>query len=449
MLKITFLGAGSTVFAKNILGDALLTPSLREAEIALYDIDAGRLEDSFLMMNTLNATINSDRGRGRARVTKHLGVAARKEALRGATFVVNAVQVGGYEPSTAIDFDIPKKYGLRQTIADTLGIGGIFRGLRTVPVMMDIAREMEEACPEAWLLNYTNPMAIVTGGLLRGSSVKTVGLCHSVQVCARTLLEDVGLEVSEADLNWKIAGINHMAWLLEISKRGRDLYPEIKKSAAALNAAARAPGGTKHGDMIRLEIMRHFGYYITESSEHNAEYTPYWIKRDRPDLIEEFNIPLDEYPRRCVKQIADWRQRRDAIVSAPSLTHEKTHEFGSFIMDAMVTGTPYRIHGNVLNRGLIPNLNADAVVEVPCLVDRNGIQGCYAGPLPTQCAALNMTSVNVHLLAVEAALTGKRDLVYQAAFLDPHASAELTLDQIRSLCDDMFEAHGNIMPEFK
>ena len=445
MVKITFLGAGSTIFAKNILGDSMLTPSLQDAEIALYDIDKTRLEDSFLMLNTLNNTMNQ----GRATIRKYLGVPARKKALKGATFAVNAIQVGGYEPSTVIDFDIPKKYGLRQTIADTLGIGGIFRGLRTVPVMMDIAQDMEEVCPDVWLLNYTNPMSIITGGMLHGSNVKTVGLCHSVQGCAKHLLKGLAIDVSEEDLNWHIAGINHMAWLLEVSDKGKDLYPEIKKRAAKLNAAARKKGGTKHHDMVRLEMMRHFGYYITESSEHNAEYSPYWIKRDRPDLIEEFNIPLDEYPRRCVNQIAKWGKQREAILADPKLSHAKTSEFGSYIMDSIVTGTPFRIHGNVLNQGFIPNLSADAIVEVPCLVDKNGVQGCYVGPLPSQCAALNMTNINVHLLTIEAALTRKRDLVYQAAYMDPHCAAELTLDQIRSMCDELIEAHGSIMPEYK
>jgi alpha-galactosidase len=445
MVKICFLGAGSTIFAKNILGDSLLTPSLWDAEIALYDIDPQRLDDSYLMLNTLNATINQ----GRARIARYLGVQARKEALRNATFVVNAIQVGGYEPSTVIDFEIPKKYGLRQTIADTLGIGGIFRGLRTIPVLLEIVRDMEQVCPNAWLLNYTNPMAIVTGAVLRHSSIRAVGLCHSVQVCADTLLKDVGLQVPKERLNWKIAGINHMAWLLEITDDGKDLYPEIKKRAQEINAEGRKQGGTKHDDMVRLELMRHFGYYITESSEHNAEYSPYWIKRDRPDLIEEFHIPLDEYPRRCVNQIAEWKKRREDIVANPRLSHEKTHEFGSFIMDSIVTGTPYRIHGNVLNRGLITNLNADAVVEVPCLVDKNGVQGCYVGSLPTQCAALNMTNINVQLLTIEAALTRRRETVYQAAYLDPHTAAELTLDQIRSLCDDLFEAHGTMLPAFR
>ncbi len=445
MVKITFMGAGSTVFAKNILGDALLTEALSDAHIALYDIDPRRLEDSFLMLDTLNRTVNA----GRARITRHLGPQDRREALGGTDFVINAIQVGGYRPATVADFEIPKQYGLRQTIGDTLGIGGIFRALRTIPVMLDFARDMEEVAPGAWMLNYTNPMCMVTGAMLRGSGVRTVGLCHSVQVCARTLLDDVGMDIPDGRLSWKIAGINHMAWLLEIRSDGVDLYPEIKARAAALNAAARKPGGVRHGDMVRLEIMRHFGYYVTESSEHNAEYTPYWIKRDRPDLIGEFSIPLDEYPRRCERQIAEWRRRRDEIVANPELGHTKTREYGAGIMEAIVTGGPYSIHGNVLNAGLVSNLPPEAVVEVPCLVDRNGVQGCRVGALPSQCAALNMTNVNVQNLAVEAALSRSRELAYQAAYLDPRCAAELTLEQIRDMCDELFEAHREFLPEYR
>ncbi len=445
MKKITFLGAGSTVFAKNILGDAMLTESLQDSHIALYDIDPIRLEESRKMLENLNGSINEDR----AVITAHLGKENRREALRDADFAVNAVQIGGYEPSTVIDFELPKKYGLRQTIADTLGIGGIFRGLRTIPVMLEIARDMEAVCPGAWLLNYTNPMSIVTGGILRGSSVNTVGLCHSVQVCAQTLLSNVGMKNEVSDLRWNIAGINHMAWLLEIFDGKQDLYPEIKHRAAELVGKARKKDAEKMHDMVRLEIMRHFGYYMTESSEHNAEYTPYWIKRTHPELIEEFNIPLDEYPRRCVRQIENWKKQSKELTENTNLTHEKTHEFGSSIMNAVITGEPFRVHGNVLNRGLIPNLPEDAVVEVPCLVDKNGVQGCYVGRLPAQCAALNMTNINVHLLTIEAALTRKKDLVYQAAYLDPHTGSELTLDEIRSLCDDLLEAHGDMMPEYR
>lgn len=440
MPKITFVGAGSTVFAKNILGDAMLTESMSASDIALYDIDPKRLEESRRMVENLNASINENR----ATVTAHLGEENRKDALRGADFVVNAIQVGGYEPSTVIDFEIPKKFGLRQTIGDTLGIGGIFRGLRTVPVMMDIARDMEEVCPHAWLLNYTNPMAIVTGAVLRGSSVKTVGLCHSVQGCASGLLRRVGMLEEVDDLRWRIAGINHMAWLLELRDGDTDIYPEVKRRAFEMNDKALA-GGEKHGDMVRFEIMRHFGYYVTESSEHNAEYTPYWIKAQFPQLIEDYNVPLDEYPRRCVNQIARWEKQRDELIGDTKLTHERTHEYGSYIMNAVQTGEFFRIAGNILNRGFIPNLPDDACVEVPCLVDKNGVQGCHFGPLPPQCAGLNMTNINVQECTILAALHGDRDMVYQAAYLDPHTAGELTLPKIRALCDDLIEAHGDYL----
>ncbi|MBN1584111.1 MAG: alpha-glucosidase/alpha-galactosidase [Anaerolineae bacterium] len=437
MLKITFMGAGSTIFAKNVLGDCLLSDPLREAHIALYDIDSQRLQESKMMLDVINKNVNEDR----ATITAHLGVENRQEALKGAKYVVNAIQVGGYEPATVIDFEIPKKYGLRQTIADTLGIGGIFRALRTIPVCLDFARDMETVCPEAWFLNYVNPMAMITGAMLRGSSIKTVGLCHSVQVCAGGLLNRVGLFDVE-NLQWKVAGINHQAWLLEITDGGKDLYPEIKRRAAELNAAARKPEGRKYGDMVRLEMMRHFGYYITESSEHTAEYVPYWIKSQFPELVEEFNIPLDEYPRRCIRQIEGWKERSKELVENPDLTHSRTHEYGSYIMEAIETDVPFRIGGNVLNNGLITNLPRNAVVEVACMVDRNGVQGCYVGDLPEQLAALNRTNINVQLLTIQAALTGQRESVYHAAMLDPHTGSELTLDQIRALCDDLIEAHG-------
>lgn len=438
MPKITFMGAGSTVFAKNILGDCMLSAPLRESHIALYDIDAERLAESKMMLENLNRSINQTR----AHITAHLGVENRKEALQNAKYVVNAIQVGGYEPSTVIDFEIPKKYGLRQTIADTLGIGGIFRGLRTIPVCLNFARDMEEVCPNAWFLNYVNPMAMVTGAMLRASGIRTVGLCHSVQVCARGLLRRVGLLESVKKLQWKIAGINHQAWLLEITDAGQNLYPEIKRRAADMNRRAREKDAPKHDDMVRFELMRHFGYYVTESSEHSAEYMPYWIRRLHPELIEEFNIPLDEYPRRCIQQIEEWKARGQELVHDKNLTHSRSDEYGSHIMEAMETDVPFRIGGNILNHGFITNLPEKAVVEVPCLVDRNGVQGCYVGDLPEQCAALNRTNINVQLLTIEAALTRNRDAVYQAAMLDPHTAAELTLDQIRHLCDDLIAAHG-------
>jgi len=439
------MGAGSTIFAKNVLGDSMCTDALRESEIALYDIDGVRLKESCLMIETLNRNCNQ----GRARISAFLGVPNRKKALKGADFVINAIQVGGYKPSTVIDFDIPKKYGLRQTIGDTLGIGGIFRALRTIPVVLDFARDMEAVCPHAWFLNYVNPMAMITGALLRGSSIHGVGLCHSVQVCASGLLTNLGLDPNQGAIRWKVAGINHMGWLLEIERDGKDLYPEIKRRAAEKMKAWRKKGAEKNGDMVRLQMMLHFGFYITESSEHNSEYTPYWIKSTHPELIEEFNIPLDEYPRRCVNQIAVWKKQSVKLIHDPRITHNRSHEYASYIMDAVVTNRPAHICANVINKGFIPNLPAKACVEVPCLVDRNGVQGCYVGELPEQLAALNRSNINVQLLTIEAALTRKKDAIYHAAMVDPHTASELALDQIRNLCDDLIKAHGKMLPAFK
>jgi alpha-galactosidase len=446
MAKITFMGAGSTVFAKNVLGDSMMTDSLRDSHVALYDIDSARLKESKLLMDTVNRNANN----GKAKITTHLGTANRKAALKGADFVVNAIQVGGYKPSTVIDFEIPKQYGLRQTIADTLGIGGIFRALRTIPVLKSFSNDIEEVCPNAWFLNYTNPMSMLSGYMQRYTGVKTVGLCHSVQGCAPWLLKNLGLEFKEGKTKWKVAGINHMSWLLEIKdENGKDLYPEIKKRAEAMNKAARKKGAKKHGDMVRFEIMKHFGYYNSESSEHTAEYHPYFIKSQFPELIEELNIPLDEYPRRCVNQIAGWERQRNELLGNKELSHTRSHEYASYIMDALVTDVPTEIGGNVINHGMISNLPANACVEIPCIVNRNGVQGCFVGELPEQLAALNRTHINVHLLAIEAAATLSKDKIYQAAMMDPHTRAELTLDQIRSLCDDLIKAHGNMMPKYK
>ncbi len=434
MPKITFMGAGSTVFAKNVLGDSMLTPALEDATIALYDIDGQRLEESRQMLENLNRNIG-----GKAKIQAYLGEENRKDALRGASYVVNAIQVGLYEPCTVTDFEVPKKYGLRQTIADTLGIGGIFRALRTIPVMLDFARDMEEVCPDAWFLNYTNPMAMLTGAMLKATGVKTVGLCHSVQVCAKTLLEGLGLPYDES-VQWKIAGINHQAWLLEISRDGQDLYPKIKELAAQRS--------DKHNDMVRYEIMKRFGYYVTESSEHNAEYMPYFIKSKYPELIERFNIPLDEYPRRCVNQIAKWASMRDEVLLKHDLTHERTQEYASRIMEAMETNSPFKFGGNVLNTGLIPNLPEGVCVEVPCIADKSGVTPTYVGPLPIQCAAMNRTNINVQELTIQAALTGKKDYIYQAAMMDPHTAAELSIDDIVALCDDLIQAHGDWLPKY-
>ncbi len=430
MTKIAFLGAGSTVFAKNVLGDCLLTESLRNSEFALHDIDPQRLEESAMMLKNLNENAG-----GHGKIASYLD---RREALKDADYVVNAIQVGGYEPATVIDFEVPKRYNLRQTIGDTLGIGGIFRALRTLPVLEEFARDMEELCPDAWLLNYTNPMSILTGYLLRYTGVNTIGLCHSVQICSWELLSGLGIDMENVvDF---IAGINHMAWLLKLEKDGEDIYPRVRRLAAE-----REPD---HHDLVRYEMMRRFGYYVTESSEHNAEYLPYFIKSQYPELIERYKIPLDEYPRRCEAQIAGWEKMRDELVHNKQLEHRLSNEYGSRIMNAMQTNSPYKIGGNVLNNGLITNLPQDACVEVPCLVDGSGIHPCHVGELPPQLAALNRTNINVHLLTIEAFVTKKKDNIYHAALLDPHTSAELSIDDIVALCDDLIEAHGDWLPEF-
>ncbi|CEN92852.1 alpha-glucosidase/alpha-galactosidase [Paraclostridium sordellii] len=431
MGKITFLGAGSTIFAKNVLGDCMLTEALRDFEIALYDIDEKRLDESYNMLSIINKTLN----KSRANINKYKD---RKEALRGAKYIVNAIQVGGYDPCTITDFEVPKKYGLRQTIGDTVGIGGIFRGLRTIPVMLDFAKDIEEVCSDALLLNYTNPMSMITLAMIKGTKVKTVGLCHSVQTCASDLLSK--LNMSTEGISYKIAGINHMGWLLEITKDGKDLYPEIKKRAKTLG---------KHDDMIRFELMKQFGYYVTESSEHNAEYLPYFIKNTYPEFIEKYNIPLDEYPRRCISQIENWDKCKKDLVNNEEINHERTKEYASYIMEAIETGRPYTFGGNVLNTGLITNLPNDCCVEVTCLADKNGITPCYVGELPIQLAALNRTNVNVQLLTVEAALTRNKDYIYYAAMLDPHTSSELSIDDIKNLVDDLIKEHGDWLPKFK
>jgi alpha-galactosidase len=490
MAKITFIGAGSSVFAKNVLGDALKLQSLQDSHIALYDIDAQRLEDSQKIIEAINQTSNQ----GRAHITAHLGTDQRRDALSQADYVVNAIQVGGYDPCTITDFEVPKRFGLQQTIADTLGIGGIFRSLRTIPVMLDIAAEMEEVCPRAWLLNYTNPMCAITSAILRGSSVRTVGLCHSVQVCTRELLNTLGLaeQYPLAETRWEIAGINHQAWLLGVEHKGQDLYPVLKETARGFMDEFRSRGGRKwyldvlksidadlesscydllgavwkaahdgkvdlHDarlcsvgcDLVRLEYMFRFGYYISESSEHNAEYAPWFMKKSQPELINHYNIPIDEYKRRCVKQIAGWEKQREKLLNESELEHSLSHEFGGYIMDAMERDAPYRIAGNVMNNGLITNLPSKACVEVPCLVDRNGVQPTFVGDLPEQCAAMNRTNINPQIMTVEAALTGSKDAVYQAALLDPHTSAELSIDETIQLCDAMIDAHGDWLPKYK
>ena len=435
MPKIAFIGAGSTVFAKNLLGDILSFPELAGSTISLHDLDQDRLRTSEIVARKVAHVLHA-----------HPTIQAtldRRAALDGADYAICMIQVGGYEPATVIDFEVPKKYGLRQTIADTLGIGGIMRGLRTIPVLLDVCRDMEELCPNVTFLNYVNPMAINCWAISRASHVRTVGLCHSVQGTAEQLAADVGVPIEE--VHYLCAGINHMAFYLRFERKTQDgvedLYPRIRR----IVEEGRVPSWNH----VRYEMLARLGYYVTESSEHFAEYVPWFIKRDRPDLLERFGIPLDEYPRRCEAQIAGWEALREYFEDPETVPLiERTHEYSSYVIHSLETGTPRVIYGNVPNRGLIDNLPPDCIVEVPCLVDKNGVQPTRIGPLPPQLAALIQTNVNVQALTVEAALTRKREHIYHAAMLDPHTAAELDLDHIWNLVDDLIEAHGDWLPSY-
>ena len=437
--KIVFVGAGSTVFTKNLLGDILGYPALADSRIALFDIDPQRLATSELVAH---------------RVARALGVSPsitattdRAKALDGADYVITMIQVGGYRPGTVLDFEIPAKYGLRQTIADTLGIGGIMRALRTAPVMLDIAADMERLCPNALHINYANPMAMNCWSLNRGSKITTVGLCHSVPLTAKDLCSDIGVPIEE--INYTVAGINHMAFFLRLEHHGEDLYPRVRDYLESGARPQRHHGdGSTAADSVRYEVFKRTGYFVTESSEHFSEYVPWFIKRDRPDLLERFEIPLDEYIRRCENQIAGWEALRTSLEDdAYDLTVKRSVEFGSSIIYSMQTGEPCVIYGNVANDGIIDNLPAGCTVEVPCLVDRSGVQPTRIGKLPPQLAGLIQTNVNVQSLVVEALITGNREHVYHAAMLDPHTAAELDLDQIWSMVDELFAAHGEWIPE--
>ena len=441
MTKIAFIGAGSTVFMKNLIGDALLRPALSDAQIALMDIDTERLEDSALVARKLVASLGT--GASVSATTD------QRAALDGADFVITAFQIGGYKPCTVTDFEIPKAYGLRQTIADTLGVGGIMRGLRTVPHLWRLAQDMRALCPDALMLNYVNPMAINTWALsARYPDIRQVGLCHSVQGTVAELARDLGLD--PADLRYRAAGINHMAFYLSLEAREgegwRDLYPALRDGYRAGRIPLESDWNPRCPNLVRYEVMEHFGAFVTESSEHFAEYVPWFIKSHRPDLIERFRIPLDEYPKRCEEQIAAWAAQATALKSAPRIDHTASNEYAATIMDSMITGTPSVIYGNIANHGYIPQLPHGAAVEVPTLVDANGLQPTVVDDLPPHLIALMRTNLNVQELTVQALLTENRDQIYHAAMLDPHTSAELDLRQIRALVDDLLAAHGDWLP---
>jgi len=465
MSKITFIGAGSTVFAKRLLVDLFSFPELADATISLHDIDLERLHTSEIVARKTAQALGA-----------HPTIEAttdRRAALDGADYAICMVQVGGYEPATVVDFEIPKKYGLRQTIADTLGIGGIMRALRTIPVLLEFCRDMEEVCPNVTFLNYVNPMAMNCWALSRASKIKTIGLCHSVFHTAAQLARDIGVPMEE--INYVCAGINHMAFYLRFERKTANevegLYPRIRQVVDE--------GRVPEWNRVRYDMFTRLGYFVTESSEHLAEYVPWFIKRDRPDLIEQFSIPLDEYMRRCEAQISIWDAMREGLersdVSLDDLSPDTLEragealgstvlaadfveevfelkpsgEYAPLIIHSMETGIPRVVYGNVPNRGLIDNLPPDCIVEVPCVVDRNGVQPTRIGALPPHLAALMQTNINVQALTVEAALTRKREHIYHAAMLDPHTGAELDLDQIWELVDELIEAHGDWLPAYE
>ena len=436
MPKIALIGAGSTIFAKRLIGDILLTPELAgDTQIALHDIDEDRLRTSEIVTRRIAEKLGLN--------TLVFASTDRQKVLVGADYVIFMMQVGGYKPSTIIDFEIPKKYGLRQTIADTLGVGGIMRALRTIPVIKDILRDMEEVCPRAILLNYVNPMAMLCMAINQISpGINMVGLCHSVQGTAEQLAKDLNENVS--DIEYFCVGINHMSFYLRFEKKlnglNEDLYPRLREIAEQKSMP--------EDNRVRYEMLKRLGFFVTESSEHFSEYTPWFIKRDRPDLIDEFNIPLDEYITRCEKQISEWDEQRINLENKnQSIEVCQSHEYAASIINGLENDKEVTINGNVSNDGLIDNLPGNISVEVPCIINRNDIQPVKVGIIPTHLAALMMTNINVQQLTVEAALSGEKKHVYHAAMLDPHTAAELSVDEIWHLVDDLLEAHGGMIPK--
>jgi alpha-galactosidase/6-phospho-beta-glucosidase family protein len=423
-MKITLIGAGSVVFAKNLLGDILQFPELSDATLCLMDVDPARLKIAELMASKMVAALGVK--------AKIIATLDQRAAIRGARYVICTVQVGGYKPGTVIDFEIPRKYGLLQTIGDTLGVGGVFRGLRTIPVMTAIARDIAEVgAPDCLLLNYSNPMAMNCAAIAKSTGIPHVGLCHSVQGTSQQLAGYLGLPYE--DITYLVAGINHMAFFLKFEYRGQDAYP-------LLFDLLKRPQ-FKH-DRVRFEMMRRTGYFVTESSEHQSEYVPYFIHHGR-EMQEKFEVPIDEYLRRCEAGMASWKKTQATLLgeNGAMIVGPQTHEYGSFIIHSRETNTPRVIYGNVPNTDLIDNLPREACVEVPCLVNAQGVQPTHIGTLPPQLAALCQTNVNVQTLTVEAALTNKREHIYHAVMLDPHTATVLTLDRMWAMCDELIAAH--------
>jgi alpha-galactosidase len=441
---ITFIGAGSAVFTKNIAGDILQRPALAGAELRLMDINPERLAESEIIVGRMAQSLG-----GKATVKTYTN---QRQALDGADFVVCCFQVGGYEPCTVTDFEVPKTYGLRQTIADTLGIGGIMRGLRTVPVLWSICEDMLEVAPNAIMMQYVNPMAINTWAIAeKYSTIRQVGLCHSVQGTAWELARDLDIPVEE--IRYRAGGINHMSFFLTFEHRQADggyvdLYPALRRGYAEGRFPKPSHWNPRCPNKVRYEMLTRLGHFVTESSEHFAEYTPYFIKRDRPDLIEKFGIPLDEYPKRCVEQIARWKKEAANLKAANTVELTESHEYASQIVNSVVTGEPSVIYGNIANHGFIPQLPVGCAVEVPTLIDSSGLQPTVVKDIPPQLIALMRTNINVQELTVAALVNEKPEHIYHAAMLDPHTAAELDLDQIWNMTHDLLAAHGDWLPEW-
>ena len=427
---------------KNILTDILLESELNSSEITLYDIDSSRLKTSQIVADKIASSL---------KVSASIkSTNDRKKALKEADFVIVMIQVGGYKPSTLIDFEIPAKYGLQQTIADTVGIGGIMRGLRTVPVLVEIAEEMLELCPRAMMLQYVNPMAINCLGLSHFvPELRYVGLCHSVQGTVADLARDIGEDFNK--IEFECSGINHMSFFTKFAKKlnngsTEDLYPKIFQKGETGDFGSNWDGCS---NKVRYEVLKKLGYFVTESSEHFAEYTPWFIKSHQKDLIRKFDIPINEYIRRCEKQILEWDKQEKDMLSNPKIDKYKSVEYASRVILSMITGKKDIIYGNVLNTNLIPNLPNNSCVEVPCVVQKDDLVPQVVPPLPIHLANLIQTNISVQQLTVEALKTRKKDSIYYAAMLDPHTAGELNLDQIWKMVDELIDAHGSMLPAFK
>lgn len=422
MIKVAFIGAGSVVFSNNLTGDILSYPEFKNATLAYVDIDRERLDVAASLARKVAKTLDAN--------PTIQATLDRRGALRGADFVINMVQIGGYE-ATRIDFEIPRKYGLNFTIADTTGPGGLFRALRTFPMLTGLCRDMEELCPRAVLLNYSNPMSMNMQTIFRTSGVRAVGLCHSVQGTFCQLMHYLGED--PAAVAFECAGINHMAFYLRLEKDGQDLYPRLFE-------AMERPE-VYNSNKVRFELMKRLGYFVTESSEHNAEYNPFFIPHGQ-DHFTRFDVPIDEYLRRCDKIVDEFERMKCLCRNDEPMQVHRSHEYGSTIIHSMATGRPSVVYGNQPNNGSISNLPNNAIVEVATVVDRAGLRPTTVGELPAQLVAYVSPHVHQHELFIRAAMEGRRDHVYQAVMFDPLTAATLNLDQIVQMCDELIGAHG-------